>query len=407
MERDDGATGFVELERRLQEVKARLLELPQACAEPPEGVCELPQERVDAHPTGAEEGAQDEEESLFPLFKVEEVKVTTPSETPETSVAAFEFRDESQLVVVKHQFKLLGKGANSVVYLGTISRPTDGWKEHHVAVKATRLQLTRAEEIDRLIAIVRLWHSIAHPGFVRCYYTGLFPANGTKDGRIDMYAALELASGGTLDALLKRRERLNDSVVRTVLLDVLRTLQYMHDVVGAVHNDVKPQNILLFGGAGAGEVRYKLSDVDCMCPCLRCLEGSGLEEWKTVKKEEVGRREGIYGSAPYMSPESCRGIPFLYTNDIWSVGVLTYQLSTGRLPWTPLELQIPSMILHGYRQSSSNSFGPVLDEFDQGSGQSYSDKLKDFVTLCLLKNSTERPTAAELLQHPFLSGANA
>ncbi|ESL06584.1 protein kinase [Trypanosoma rangeli SC58] len=314
----------------------------------------------------------------------------------------FEFVDQENSVVLTHGYDLLGKGAHSNVYRGTLCVTTvSGVTRYDAAVKINRLNMSSVAEVDRWMRLVQLWRSVKHPCLTYCYYVGLPPMEGDEEV-ISIYGAYEMMLGGTLDASLKREERFSEDVVRVILLDVLQALYYLHDELGVVHNDVKPQNILLVMDEATRQVRHKLADFDLMCPITFSSSEMVLSTGPILDRGGCDADELTYGTPPYMSPESCRGFPFLPKNDIWSVGILTYQLSTGRLPWSPLELCVPSMILHGYRQDSSNLFGPSLEEFEKDFCHVYSEELKDLVRICLADEASRRPTAAALLQHPFL-----
>nr|CCC95294.1 unnamed protein product [Trypanosoma congolense IL3000] len=399
MQKINVAKAFEEVERRLLEIKAESIILQkhrdESAVESDEDVVKRERECCEA----PEVKIRDDDGSLFPLIEFEEDSVSVES-TMDASL--FEWKDEVGGIVYTHRYELLGKGANSNVYRGTIAH-LDSEEQCNVALKVIRVQLSNMVQIDRLISIMRLWRDISHPGFVKCHHISLDSMGGNIIGDIRLYVALENASKGTLGDLLNREERLSNDVIRTILLDILDTVQYLHDVAGVVHNDIKPQNILLVEDVDSGAIRYKLSDADCLHSSSHPLGGSATKRGSTLDKGNMIKRDEVYGTALYMSPESCLGIPSLSSNDIWSIGVLTYQLSTGRLPWRPLEQQVPSMILHGYRQPSPNCFGPTLDEYEQDIDQAYSDTLKDFVVMCLARSPDKRPRASDLLRHPFLS----
>ncbi|KEG09279.1 protein kinase [Trypanosoma grayi] len=348
------------------------------------------------------ENAEDDNGGLFALLTVDDGIDSTLQENYERCQSPLEFVSQDGSVVITRAHKLLGRGAYSEVYHGTLSVAAPKEERYLVAVKVSHMQVISVDEIDRWIRMLSLRKTIIHPCIIHCYYIGLLDAE-SETKVIRMYAALELSSGGTLDLVLKKKERLMENTIRTILSHILSALSYLHETIGVVHNDVKPHNILLVMNQEDNDVRYKLSDFDAICKVssTQTITGSVTPPISSGVKQEG--EEGVYGTPLYMSPESCRGKPFLPGNDVWSVGILTYQLSTGRLPWGPLEAQVPSLILHGYRQAYSGGFGPILDEFEQGVGHAYSKELKDMVRACLAKSPGERPSASALLQHPFFS----
>lgn len=350
----------------------------------------------------------DETECLFSLVKIDDDKNESSTfEALGVSSGSFKFVHEKHSVVFTHKHELLGKGGYSKVYRGTLCVEAAGSGEKHtVAVKVTRLRLNSIDEIDRWTRVIRLWQTAVHPCLVYCHYIGVSPLDGVK-GDATMYTVLEMASNGSLDALLKKKERFTEDAIRTILLDLLDGLAYLHNEIGVVHNDIKPQNILLIMDESSQRVRYKLSDFDAMCPVSSTLSSTTSNKTMMVNEPKADLEARVYGTPAYMSPESCRGLPFLPANDVWSVGILTYQLSTGRLPWRPLELQVSSMILYGYRQHLTDHFGPTLDEFEQNTACVYSNELKDLVKVCLSEKASERPSVSKLLSHPFFSSTNS
>ncbi|EAN94754.1 putative protein kinase [Trypanosoma cruzi] len=368
-----------------------------------EDACNSPVKQTDAELAElALSDDADEAASLFSFVKCDDGMNSSTAEELDVCNDFFEFTDQESTVTLTHRYESLGKGARSNVYRGTLSVTTmDGVKKYDVAVKMSRLCVGSLHEIDRWMRVVQLWRNLKHPLFHCCYYVGFSPIDG-EELVINMYSAHELALGGTLDASLKKEERFTEDVVRTILFDLLHFLCYLHDEIGVVHNDIKPQNILLVIDNATQQLRYNLSDFDCVYPITPSRGGILVNGMATLDGTEHDSDVLIYGTPPYISPESCRGLPFLPSNDVWSLGILTYQLSTGRLPWNPLELSVPSMILNGYRRNVSNGFGPTLDEFEEGFCHIYSDELKNFVKICLAEEASKRPTASELLRHPFL-----
>ncbi len=125
---------------------------------------------------------------------------------------------------------------------------------------------------------------------------------------------------------------------------ILRALGFAHRG-GIVHRDVKPHNVLL---AGRAERRYKVTDF-------------GISRTSASQMTEAG---SIVGTAQYLSPEQARGAPVDQRSDIYSVGIVLYELLTGQLPFTgetPLEIAMnisprsPSLPPHCGRRSPPTS----------------------------------------------------
>lgn len=108
------------------------------------------------------------------------------------------------------------------------------------------------------------------------------------------------------------------------------------------------------------------------------------------------------GTVTYMSPERINSEPYSFPCDIWGVGLALYELATGAYPYNagsegPFQLMLQVM----------HDPAPALPAVDARSGVSFSDEFRDFVAGCLIKDPKARPTAAQLLAHPFLSQVDA
>jgi len=144
-----------------------------------------------------------------------------------------------------------------------------------------------------------------------------------------MWLAMELLEGTRLDALLEEEGRLPVERAVEILLDVCAGLAHAH-ARGIVHGDVKPANILLVGRAdddGDVVVRAKLCDFGV---ARMAMQGDVAES---------GSRPAL-GTPAYMSPEQCLGEDLDPRSDIYSCGVLFYELVTGEVPFDGTEPQV-------------------------------------------------------------------
>jgi serine/threonine-protein kinase len=196
----------------------------------------------------------------------------------------------------------LGRGAMGVVY--------DGWDPQiarRVAVKSVPLPTSHdpetAEEIARFRREAQAAGRLTHPNIV-----GVYDYGETADLA---YIVMEYVDGPTLKALLDKRERFPLDSVRRIMGDVLAGLQFSHDR-GVVHRDIKPGNIMLTADGQA-----KIADFG-----IARIEMSSLTQAGTM-----------VGTPAYMSPEQFRGEVVDARSDIYSAGVLLYQLLTGERPF--------------------------------------------------------------------------
>jgi serine/threonine-protein kinase len=159
---------------------------------------------------------------------------------------------------------------------------------------------------------------LSHPNIVSVYDRG--EAEGTY------YIAMEYLEGRSLkDRIIAEGPLPIDQAVE-VTRQVLRAVGFAHRR-GIVHRDIKPHNVLLAqdGATGDGESRFKVTDF-------------GISRTAASQMTEAG---SIVGTAQYLSPEQARGAAVDQRSDIYSVGILLYELLTGKLPFTgetPLEI---------------------------------------------------------------------
>jgi eukaryotic-like serine/threonine-protein kinase len=153
--------------------------------------------------------------------------------------------------------------------------------------------------------------SLSHPNIVSIYDRG--EAEGTY------YIAMEYLDGRTLKELIVARGPAPIHLAVDYARQILAAIRFAHRH-GIVHRDIKPHNVLV-----DGEGRLKVTDF-------------GIARAGTSQMTEAG---SIIGTAQYLSPEQARGAPVDQTSDLYSVGVVLYELLTGVVPFsgdTPVEI---------------------------------------------------------------------
>jgi len=148
--------------------------------------------------------------------------------------------------------------------------------------------------------------SLSHPHVVQVYDQGR-----SEDGRL--YIAMEYVPGGSLKDLITRRGALEPAEAARLAWQVAEALGAAHER-GIVHRDVKPQNVLL---GEAGEA--KVADF-----------GIALAASSTSTTSGTNR---VFGTASYMSPEQAMGERVGPASDLYSLGVVLYEMLTGTLPF--------------------------------------------------------------------------
>jgi len=196
----------------------------------------------------------------------------------------------------------LGEGG-----MGTVYRASDTKLQREVAVKV--LPETLALEGERLARFVREAHVLAslnHPNISTIY--------GVEDGAIVM----ELVEGSPLEGPLSAEEAI------ALITQLIDALEYAHDN-GVVHRDLKPGNILV-----TVDGRLKVLDFG-LAKALSVERETGTKVSDSPTLTFEGTSVGlIMGTAAYMAPEQARGGVIDRRADIWSFGVVLFELMTGR-----------------------------------------------------------------------------
>ncbi len=198
----------------------------------------------------------------------------------------------------------LGKGATSTVYLGF-----DPFAQREVAIKRLHPEMLRATDHTTLyhhmlLNEAALAGKLQHPHIVQIH-------DAVIDDR-DAYVVMEYVRGGTLEAFTQPDRLLPFERLVEIIFKCTRALDYAY-LQGVTHRDIKPANILLTTADGQD---IKISDF-----------GAAI-----FTATETAQLTG-FGSPAYMSPEQIREHPLDHRTDIYSLGVVMYQLLTGRLPF--------------------------------------------------------------------------
>jgi len=198
--------------------------------------------------------------------------------------------------------KELGKGATSAVYLGM-----DPFANRKVAVKLVQREVLGDKEHGKrfrklFLTEASLAGKLSHP-----HIAAIFDAVADEEGS---YIVMEYVEGGTLELHTKHDNLLPVNKIVEIVFKCSKALDYAHRH-GVIHRDIKPANILL-----AKNTDIKISDF-----------GAAL-----TTAAETTQVSGI-GSPAYMSPEQVQEHQLTHQTDIFSLGVVMYQLLTGSLPF--------------------------------------------------------------------------
>ncbi len=174
-------------------------------------------------------------------------------------------------------------------------------------------------QLERLKSEIKLARKITHPNVLRTY----------DFGEIDgvPYISMEYVRGVTLRYLLDETERLPYSAGLRLAKQLCAGLAAAH-AVGVLHRDIKPENLILEATGNA-----KLMDFGIARPAQREGPGQTQAGW-------------VVGTPQYLSPEQLQGQESDARADIYSCGIVLYELFTGRLPFagaTPVEIMFQAL----------------------------------------------------------------
>ncbi len=237
------------------------------------------------------------------LAKVEEELILTEEEK---KIYGVRFTSEGQPVSFGRYQVLepLGRGS-----MGTVYKGNDPAIDRLVALKTIRLDTiadpTELSELkERLTREAKAAGNLSHPNIVTIYDVGL-------QGNLQ-YIAMEYIEGYTLEAVLKRNLQLNYRILASVIIQTCSALEYAHKM-GIVHRDIKPANVMVMDG-------FKVKVMDF-----------GIAHFESSSMTQTGV---AMGTPNYISPEQLKGKEVSASSDIFSLGVVLYEMLTHRRPFT-------------------------------------------------------------------------
>jgi serine/threonine protein kinase len=207
----------------------------------------------------------------------------------------------------------LGEGATSTVYLGY-----DAFASREVAIKLIFPEVLKDRERGKLfrhllINEASLAGKLQHPHIVQIY-DAVMAEEGSEE---QSYIVMEYVPGGTLEQFCTPEHLLPIERLVEIIFKCTRALDYAFRL-GITHRDIKPANILLATADSGTGGDIKISDF-----------GAAIQSGTDDTRTQVS---GV-GSPAYMSPQQVREMPLTHQTDIYSLGVVMYQLLTGRLPF--------------------------------------------------------------------------
>jgi serine/threonine-protein kinase len=237
--------------------------------------------------------------------------------------------------------------------MGEVYRAEDTKLGQAVALKFLRGAV--AEDpvlLERVLAEVRIGREVSHPNVCRLYDVA------EVDGR--HFIAMEYVDGENLGSLLSRIGRLPPDKTVELARDLCAGLAAMHDK-GVVHRDLKPANVMI---DGRGRAR--------------------ITDFGLAVNKDVAQREAFAGTPAYMAPEQLAGAEATVRSDLYALGLVLYEMSTGRSFYDARTL---AELLSQHREPKAPRLAPLPR----------TDPVERFVQQCLQEDPQSRPASVRAL----------
>ena len=209
--------------------------------------------------------------------------------------------DKGRLINNRYKIiSLVGMGGMAMVYLAW-----DTLCEREVVVKTVRDELSNDENsVRRFHKEVEFGCLLKHPNIVKMYDAG--EENGTY------FMIMEYIKGKTLNSFIKKRVALNLKETIGIMLQITSAIAYLHDIY-IIHGDIKPLNILILEDG-----RIKIIDFGFAT---------------SLNNDEINYSNPVIGSIHYLSPEQVCGVSPTIKSDIYSLGIIMFELLAGHVPF--------------------------------------------------------------------------
>ena len=246
---------------------------------------------------------------VAPLQALDTQAATMPASQPRTQTDPLDSASGTDALLLKQQqvgaryrlVRLLGRGGMGAVY-----QAHDNELRRPVALKLLLPDVAANEAmLERFKREIHISSTVTHRNVLRVFDLGEGP--GTK------FLTMEFVEGENLAELMKREGRLPTELIIRILRQVCQGLGAAHEQ-GVLHRDLKPANVMI-----SHDDRVLLTDFGI----AKSLEQTGMTQ--------AGE---IMGTPHYMSPEQVKGEPVDIRSDIYSLGVMLYEMATGQVPYS-------------------------------------------------------------------------
>ena len=254
---------------------------------------------------------------------------------------------------------IIGSGTFSVVYLYKHKITEKEYAIKHMLKSKVK---ESCGNLDAVYKEVKIQSKIKHNNI-----TQLYSINETED---DFKLVLEYSKDGNLFKIINKVGVTEDQAFH-FFIQTVNAVYFLHEN-NLIHRDIKPENLLL-----NKDENYNIK----LCDFGWCSE------------VEIGNRKTFCGTFEYMAPEIIREEPYDKSIDIWAIGVITYLMLCGQLPFDHVN-DDKEIVRQTLKEKPNLTFGLWKTISDEG---------KDFVNKLLEKNVNKRPTIEKALEHKWFS----
>jgi serine/threonine protein kinase len=240
-------------------------------------------------------------------------------------------------------------------------------KEEFALKVLSKKQLESLKLVDQFKNEIKILSNCDHKNIIKLY--GLF------EDEMYIYMLMELARGGTLFSKMKKEKRLSEEMVRKYMTDIIEAVEYLHSKTPPIlHRDIKPENILLC------ENVLKIADFG----------------WSSLDDKT---RNTFCGTPDYLSPEMILGTGHNEKLDVWTLGVLMYELIYNKAPFTP-DFKINDMRMRQKKIEENILKGNI--SFDD----KISPQAKNAILKMLSPKEEDRPFTKDIKNLDFFKSTN-
>lgn len=284
----------------------------------------------------------------------------------------FMVADDAFRETLFHFHEPLGEGAFGTVYAASrrCENDDDEPEESHapLAIKASRRgeesgleEFGRLDVLDKQVLIN--WLFTDKPHIIKVHEVAVSPAH--------IYLVMERLQGPTLQKWLEGSDDIAEAKAVCILRQILRAVSNIHSN-NMVHRDIKPENFMF---------------ADSEATDLRLIDIAG-----TMSFLVPGRRAEEVGTPAFMAPEELAHGEVTQSIDMWAVGVLSYFMLSGRVPYTGCTFA---------EFAEAQESGPA--DFSGEPWDSVSEEAIDFIKRCLILEPKDRLTVADALSHEWIA----